>query len=587
MPFLLARLTPPLAALTTLCLLASPLFAQPPAIIARDAAPPPPRVHPQTGRDLANWPPDRLFDTIHLKARIEVPNVEEELLHCSATLTVMPIGQPRDTLTLNARDAIKIKSIAVAGKPVKYTRTGTLLTIALPSPAPLVQMLDIQIDYDVKGPFGDGVGLTFVPPDSDRNIPPMLYSQGEADWNSAWLPIHDFPHERFTTELIITVPEGFTALSNGEPVNPPVTDGGKTTFHYHLKKPQPGYLITLAVGKFEEVLLGRGRADGPECRVYGKPGDAEQLRKAFAKTPAMLSFLEDLYGIPYPWGSRYGQVLVRNFRWGGMENTTMTTLSDNTLEKTPGEIDELVVHELAHHWTGNLVTCKSWEHTWLNEGWATYVEGLWAEHNEGKPGYQRYIAQWRDKIIENCKGTAPASQPMVTNRYLQPDDIFEQAEDPYDRGALVLHMLRVKLGDKLFYEALKNYVAKHAFQAVETDDFRKVCEATSGLSLERFFYQWCKRPGVPRLRVSFVWDDAASEATITLDQTQTVNASNPAYDLRLPIVFTLDNDKTQTLVIATDEKRAVAKLKLGKKPSSWAVDPEMTVLADVKTEGNP
>lgn len=566
--------------------LAQPAVAPPaPGSQEQFAGPTLPRIDQRTGRDLANWPPDLTFDHEHMKLKVVIPDVEKPQIFGEEELTSRAVGQARSMMTLNARASITITSIKVDGQPATFKHEPPRLTIEFAKPVAAGATTTVSIRYSAKAPFGDGVGLIWMPRDVENKLEPLVYSQGQADFNSAWFVCHDFPNDRLSTELIIDIPEKYTALSNGELKGTMSDEVGRKTWHYAIKNPHATYLVSMVVGVFDIVDVAALSNSKLPMKAYGPVGSADKMKQAFADTGKMVTLFEKAFGEPYPWEA-YNQVVVRGFHWGGMENTTLTTLTGALLEEKMAERDDLVSHELCHQWFGNLITCRSWEHVWLNEGWATYSEAMWAKQCGGEDAFLNKIRTWRDKLIPACTGTAPATPAMVSNRYVLPDDTFEKAEDPYLRGGMVLHMLHARMGEDAFWKGTRGYVQKFKFKAVETDDFRRCMEEASGLSLQRFFTQWCLRPGVPRLSIDLRWLAVDGVLRCDITQTQTINSNNPAYELDLPIVATMDDGTKQSFVIRFDTRVKAASFKLDGKPSKVEVDPQATVLGELKITGD-
>jgi aminopeptidase N len=215
----------------------------------------------------------------------------------------------------------------------------------------------------------------------------------------------------------------------------------------------------------------------------------------------MVELFSRLTGVPYPW-SRYSQVVVSDFIFGGMENTTCTTLYEYVLLDERAALDvsscDLVAHELAHQWFGDLVTCRDWSHAWLNEGFATFFEHIEREHRLGVDEYEYGVDGDISTYLAEADGRY--QRPIVCREYMEPIDLFDR--HLYEKGGLVLHMLRRQLGDDIFWAGIKDYIAKHQHDVVETNDLKRALEKSSGLSLERFFDQWVYRPGHPVFKVT-------------------------------------------------------------------------------------
>jgi aminopeptidase N len=267
-------------------------------------------------------------------------------------------------------------------------------------------------------------------------------------------------------------------------------------------------------------------------------------------------------------------VAVQDFIYGGMENSSCTTLTLDTLHDKKAHVDftseYLVSHELAHQWFGDLVTCRDWQHIWLNEGFATYCEALYWEASRGVDEFQYYVMQTADDYFEEA-GTRYA-RPIVTKVYKHPDDLFDR--HTYEKGGCVLHMLRHHVGDKYFRRSLKKYLQRFANGTAETDDLRKVFELETGKSLQQFFDQWVLREGHPELKVDFMFD--SSNAKIRVDQAQA--AERFEFELDVKLAFARSK-KTYTFKIS--EKESVFQIPVDGEVEWFSVDPEFKVLKTI------
>ncbi len=539
-----------------------------------------------TGRDLLNYPPHRFADHVHMRLEIDIPDMNTPVAHARQTLTLRPIGRPMSRLALDA-PLLKVESVALASpagegatRVTSFGHEGDKLVVRFDPPLPVGETVDLAISYTIADP---PEGLIWTPESPAwPGRPAQLHTQGQPESNRYWFPCHDFPNERMTTELIVTVPEGYEVSSNGRLVSrTPAKDApGRETFHWFQDKDHVSYLVTLVVGKFDVVDLGGSALPMP---VYVPRGKGDLVRGTYGRTGAMVEHFASLIDEPYPW-DRYAQLVVHNFAAGGMENTSATTMYDTAIFDAAalldGDLDGLIAHELAHQWFGDLLTCKSWEHIWLNEGFATYFTSLWFERRDGLDAYQAGIRGNFQSVIARDRAEAPYQPAMASKEYRHPWDVFGRAANPYPKGASVLHMLRMKLGDQVFFRGIAQYVDKHKHGAVETADLRKALEAASGLSLQRFFDQWCARPGVPHLDVSLNWDSAAGELVVGLEQTQNIDSYNPAFALDLPIWVRLPGESDwRAFTVSTQTRFASARFGLPAEPEIIAVDPELHVLA--------
>lgn len=564
------------------------------------------RIEPATGRHLGFWARSPQCDFLHMRLEVTIADMETTRLEAVQTLQVRGLAGARQSLTLDAI-GLEIEAVWVDGREARFTNTGRLLTIEFPG-APLRggEERSIRIGYHADYPIADGLGLNWSLGDpggaSETDRFAQIHTQGQSENNSRWFPCHDAPNERMSTELLVRVPEGYTVLSNGALVWRGAADSDLVTWHYLQERAHPAYLVSLVVGVFDAVELAGPELRGPTAvpmTVYGPVGSAERLRRVFEGTPAMLAFFEAWLDEAYPW-ARYDQVCVRNFHSGGMENTSVTTMYEEAARSSREREEDLISHELAHMWFGDLITCRTWDHLWLNEGWATYGEVLWREERarqealadgldaraieeEARRAMLEYMLQLMRVQRRFNRARAPMDPALVSNLYSDPETVFERADDAYNKGAAVLHMLRMTLGEELFQRGTRLYVDRHRDGLVETDDLRRCFEEVSGRSLERFFTQWALRPGLPRLDVSIQWDDAAGELVVHADQRQRIDADNPAYAFDLPIELRV-GERATTVLMPIAGRSEVLRLALEKRPEQVAVDPGLSVFAATRVE---
>ncbi|MDX2132611.1 MAG: M1 family metallopeptidase [Planctomycetota bacterium] len=555
---------------------------------AQDDPPAPdPRIDPITGRQNAVWPTPRRFDFLHMRLELAFPDMQEARLEGVQTLRLTPVGRARAFLELDCRGP-QVGSVLFNGAPAAFTLGQGTLRVEFPAPLPPGQEATVTIAYTLDFSENRGEGLTWARPrpdaESESRRFPMVHAQGQAQLNSMWFPCHDFPNERLTTEILVDVEDGYDVVSNGRLVSREASASGRVRWHWSQEQPHVNYLVTLAIGKWHVRDVGGSESARPGLAmpVYVDHRDADNIEPIFGATPAMVAFFETLFAEPYPW-HQYAQVCVRQFAAGGMENTGCTLLTDTTSRGSrPGSRDDLIAHELAHQWTGDLLTCNSWEHLWLNEGWASYAECLWEEHKAGddpaeaKRAYLRAVVGYVRQQRSQNRGRAPEQPPMASNRYENPDDVFGKADDVYSKGAVVLHMLRMKIGDAAFFAGVRAYIQRHKFGTVETSDFRRALERASGKSLEQFFDQWVYRPGLPALAADYAWDGASSTLKIMLEQTQVIDRLNPAYRLDLPVRITYEDGTIQWVRMPLAEASAERTFTLAGRPRQVSIDPEIT-----------
>ncbi|MCB9841611.1 MAG: M1 family metallopeptidase [Phycisphaeraceae bacterium] len=540
----------------------------------------------ETGRDLLNYPPSRHVDYDHMQVRLFIADMNEPVAQAVQTLRFTPIAYPLSSLTLDAV-GLNIARVEHAGRELAFTSDGQRLTIAFDPPLPAAEPAEIVTTYTISDPRN---GLNWTPETPDwPGRPAQIHTQGEPQTSSYWFPCHDFPNEKLTTQLTVTVPEGFLVSANGRLLSrQPAEAAGRRyeTFDWLQDDPHANYLVTLVVGKFDVVDVGRGDIPMP---VYVPPGRGPDVQATYGRTADMVEFFEQRLDEPYPW-DQYAQLVVWNFAWGGMENTSATTMYDTAILSPDALVDHdlegLISHELAHQWFGDLITCNSWEHIWLNEGFATYLTALWWEHSRGNDAYQAQVRANFDSVINAATGHAPETPAMVSKVWSGPWETFRRQNNPYPHGASVLHMLRRRLGDDAFFAGIAEYVNRRRLQTAETRDLRRAMEETSGETLERFFWQWCERPGVPRLDVSYDWRSDSHVLAVTVEQTQHIDGPNPAYAIDVPLWIGTRAPDAAGIVwtqvpLSFDTREATFEIPIAHEPSIVALDPDLHVLADL------
>ncbi len=562
-----------------------------------------PRIDEATGRAVQTFRKDRLFDFLTQRIELDIPDIQTPAASGSTTITATPVAYPQASMVLDS-DGPLVTSVTVDGAPARFALADKTLRIDFPAPIFPGRTVTAVVEYTLDFASAKGEGLTWCAPrensDSATAKVPMIHSQGEAQLNSRWFPCFDSPEERETSEVIVTVDSDYQVVSNGvlteQAAGSPGAEGKpRTRWHWTQSKAHPPYLIAVAIGQWSIIEVGGDDTARPglSMPVYAMKGQEEDVRKVFASTPEILAFFEQRFDEPFPW-DKYGQVLVRCFAAGGMENTSATFLASRT--GGPGEKysrDDLISHEMAHQWFGDLVTCKGWEHLWLNEGWASYAEALWGEEHAkreavakgedgaaaGRAEYLREMGRTLRGMTRRAPAEAPGRPALVSRQFTDPDTVFEKRDNPYSKGSLILHMLREAMGDESFFKATALYLDRHKGTPVETEDFRAACEEVSGLSLRRFFEQWAYRPGLARITATPTLN--GSQLSLKLEQTQRIDRHNPAYLLTLPVIVTADDGTKQTFSVTFDTRETTAELSIGAGAARVDIDPSFTMLAQI------
>lgn len=509
---------------------------------------------------------DREFDVQHVKLDMNV-DPEKKKLEGTAHITLTPIVGNVTRLEFDAIE-LDIKDVKLsAGKPASFENTGRKIIIYLDKALKTKENVTVSIRYSGE----PRRGLYFIGPDKAYpERPYQVWTQGEDEDSRYWFPCYDYPNQRATSEVAVTIPQKYMAVSNGSLIETKEDKNrGTKTYHWKQDLPHPSYLISLVVGEFAVV---KEKVEDVELQYYLPKGREEEAKRSFEKTSKMIRFFSEYFGVKYPY-PKYAQVVVSDFIFGGMENITATTLTERTLHDKRAHLDftsdDLVAHELAHQWWGDLITCRDWSHAWLNEGFATYCETLFKEHDLGRDEAAYYQLQDIEEYMEEDRERY--RRPIVNKSYIEPTELFDR--HLYEKGGLVLHALRYHLGDELFHKGLRHYANTFREKVVETSDFRRAMEEATGKSLEGFFDQWVHHSGHPEFKVSYDWDDNAKIAKLSVSQTQLGEGETPSvFVTPIDISFTLSK-AVQTRRVMITQRDETFYISLPEKPRDVEFDP--------------
>lgn len=518
--------------------------------------------------------PDRVVDIEHISLRIEL-DLESKSVAGEVRLSFRVIAPDTTWIELDAVE-LAIQSAALDGTALEHRHDGKKLRIKLPAPQPAGARLNLDLSYSGS----PRRGLYFIAPDEGYpHKGTQVWTQGQDEDSRYWFPCFDSPHEKSTSEVEVTIPAHLFAVSNGQLVSDRV-DGDKRTLHWRLDEPHSCYLITLAVGDFTSIE--RKWRDVPVV-YYAERGKEAAAERTLARTPQMLELFSRLFGVEYPY-KRYAQVFVSDFIFGGMENTSATTLTDTVLiderASLDYDIDALVAHELAHQWFGDLVTCRDWGEGWLNEGFATYSEYLWREHYEGRDAADLELEDWAEAYFG--EDSARYRRTIAVKHYDEPIDVFDH--HLYEKGGRVLHMLRYELGDDAFFRSLRHYLTKHRHGAVESRDLARAIEDATGRVLDGFFSQWViDGAGHPELDVTLRWDAERGAVCAKVTQTHEVENQTPSFRMKVKLRLRLrGGDVDRELEIT--EAQQVFHFPVDEEPAQVIFDPGKVLLGRVKTD---
>ena len=530
----------------------------------------------------ARYAPDRPVTLTQLEVHLRI-DPRSPRLQVEAVLHLQAVGEALGDVVLDLAEAHEINAVeTIDGEPLPYRHRGGRLT--------LLGRPERALAVRVRSESEPTRGLYFTgPTEAEPDRPHMAWSQCQDEDGHHLFPCLDDPGQKQPIRAHVTVPAGLTVVGNGRMTSraPAASADGQAweTWTWEELHPIPVYLFTVVVGPLVVVDGGVAGQNQTPLRYLAPEGaDPAVLERVFARTGQMIETFEATYGAPYPW-PRYDQVIVHDFIFGGMENAGATTLTDLCLADASASLvhdpDDLISHELAHQWFGDLVTCREWSQGWLNEGWATWSESIWRRARFGDDEAQLSLLDMLDHYLDEAGGRY--QRAMVARRWRSPIDLFDR--HLYEKGALVLQTLCHELGGGPFWAGVRDYLAAHAYTAVHTRDLQVALERRAGRDLSRFFDAFVLGAGHPKLKFSAIHEHGVLH--INVEQTQSGAEVVEAFPITLPIEVLDADGQLHRLRLPMAGRQASRSMPMAAPPQRVELDPRLEVLAEVELALEP
>ncbi len=531
--------------------------------------------------DLWQWPPSRTYHVENYHLTLHFDESKGEVFG-DEVVTLRPFQRHLRRFYLDSSEltieSVSLETPRAAPVTLKFATRGARLWITLDRDYEAGSALSVRIAYHGF----PRTGLFFVnPTPAYPKSPREVYSQGEAEFNHYWFPCWDYPNDLATSETVTTVPDGQIVVSNGKLVS--VTrSAGYVTYDWVERVPHSSYLISLAIGPWRKVT--DRYEDKPVDYYIPNYIDDATARRSLHLTPDMIGFFSRATGVDYPY-EQYAQTMVHNFIFGGQENVSATTLTEDTLHDERADHDYpstgLVSHELGQHWTGDLVQGRDWANIWLNEGFATYLQALYTQYHEGNEAFRFEI--YNDQLTEQAQQHEDYLRPVVDRHYTDPMQMFDAIT--HEKGAAVLDMLRNLLDgreaaahaasqDEPFFRALHHYLSAHRGQSADTADLIQALRETTGQELGWFFREWVFMAGHPDYRVTAHYDAANKLEKLSVTQAQPTDSVTPVFDMPIDVVFHGDQGERQETQLRDHLRSQEFDVPLAFAPQWVAFDPD-------------
>ncbi len=488
----------------------------------------------------------------------------------STAATVATFFLDLNSTTATTGEGLRVDSVKTGNQKLQFTHAQNKLTITPTQSLTNGQALTLTVFYQGIPSSGQG---SFVFGRHENTTDPSIWTLSEPYGAPDWFPCRDTPADKADSSAVsITAPARFVSVSNGVLVSTTDNADGTRTYRWRNSYPITQYLISIAMSNYERYdtpvpAIANGQALPVWHYIY--PETLPSVKANLDLTPAMTRLFTERFG-PYPFmREKYGHAQFGRGN-GGMEHQTISSMEAGAL--TPN----VIAHELAHQWFGNKITCRDWQNIWLNEGFASYAEAVYAESVGGQAGYQSYM----NGFMNNARS---ARGSIYVQDISSIASIFSISRS-YSKGAAVLHMLRGVVGDTTFFRTLRTYAATPAlaYQTAVTEDFQAVAQQVSGQDLTYFFKQWIYGEGYPTYKATVSSGSAANTINVRLEQ-RNATATNPA-SFTMPVQILVKSTVGDTTInVVNNQADQTFTLPTRGIVSAVVIDPNNRILKTVES----
>lgn len=518
-----------------------------------------------------NYPGDQSYDVKYYKLDLRINHIQQKI---SGNVRIDAVV---DRINLNSifidlANTFTVDSIKMENNILQYNRVSDRIFINFGSSFNWGQKFSIIIYYNGT-PSNSGFGSFTFGTRAGGN--PSIFTLSQPYGAKDWWPCKDFPGDKAdSADIWFTVVNPLKAVSNGKLISVTNNGDGTSTYKWKVSYPIAHYLISLAATDYVQYdnYYRYTPTDSMPINHYIYPENFNSsMRNLLDLTPEMLSVFSQRFG-QYPFiREKYGHA---EFGWsGGMEHQTCSSMGYWS--------DWIIAHELAHQWYGDAITCRDWNNIWLNEGFATYAEGLWIEAKQGDVAYRNFINN-KMNVAKTAVGSIYLSDISSVN------SIFNYART-YAKPSIVLHMLRGIVGDSTFFNILKTYTyhPSVAYGVAVTENFRQIAESVSGLDLGYFFNQWIYGENYPKYQVGWSINQINDTLTfLNIGITQQLNSNPTFFTMPIQILVKRANRPDTIVVLFNDQQTQNFQIPIRGSITSIQFDPNNLILKDISIAFN-
>ncbi|HVL13979.1 MAG TPA: M1 family metallopeptidase [Gemmata sp.] len=525
-------------------------------------------VHSSRPASADSYPRQPGVDAVHYVFRVTLGDESDEIRgETTAEFRFARDGVAEvvlDLATAANGKGMTVAEVTTGGKPVKYTHEKSQLRIELDPPAKAGERRTFTVKYRGVPAGGLWIGL-------NKYKERAFFSHNWPDKARQWLPVIDHPHDKATSEFVVTAPAKYQVVASGLLQEEADLGDGTRRTHWKQSVPVTTWMTALGVGQFSVRHSGPVRGVPLQTWVFRQDRD-RGLATFEAPARKAVEFFSDRVG-PYPY-EKLASVQVAGMQASGMEMASAIFYHEGTVRGLPAS--SLVAHEIAHQWFGDSVTPDDWDEVWLSEGFATYFALLYSEHFDGRDAFVRGLKQSRDGIFRTERAGEKKGQRLTVVHDMM---AHRRSDVPnglvYTKGSWTLHMLRGQVGTDAFWAGIRDYYQTYRDKSTTTDDLRRVMEEHSGQKLDWFFKQWLLRSSSPVVEGGWKYNPETRKVEIELTQTQ------PGDPYRLPIevaVTTDANRPPRVVKVEMTKGKQTFEIDSAAAPTAVALDPNTWLL---------